>query len=83
MSEIKLITSQRGSLLDEFNDCKPNKNIKHASSETKWICNDKNRNAFTKTVGEKQRNIDKLVEYYSRYFMLFNFKPNTRKIRNK
>jgi hypothetical protein len=34
-----------------------NKNIKYASGEIKWRCNNKNCNAFIKTVGAEQHNI--------------------------
>lgn len=54
---IKLITGQRGNLLVLYNNFKYNKNIKYASGEIKWRCNNKNCNAFIKTVGEEQHNI--------------------------
>jgi len=40
-----------------FKNFKYNKNIKYASAEAKWRCNNKNCNAFIKTFGEKQNNI--------------------------
>lgn len=54
---IKLITGQRGNLLVVFKNYKYNKNIKYASGEIKWRCNNKNCNAFIKTVGAEQHNI--------------------------
>jgi len=52
--DIKLITGQRENLLVLFKNFKYNKNIKYASAETKWRCNNKNCNAFIKTFGESK-----------------------------
>jgi len=53
-NNIKLITGQRGNLLVVFKNCKYNKNIKYASGEINWRCNNKNCNAFIKTVEAEQ-----------------------------
>ncbi|CAI6354570.1 unnamed protein product [Macrosiphum euphorbiae] len=49
--DIKLITVKRGNLLVLFNNFNYNKNIRYASGEIKWRCNNKYYNAFIKTIG--------------------------------
>ncbi|XP_029344602.1 uncharacterized protein LOC115033908 [Acyrthosiphon pisum] len=56
-NSIKLITGKRGNLLVVFKNYKYSKNKKYASGEIKWRCNNKNCNAFIKTVGAEQHNI--------------------------
>lgn len=55
MFEIKLITGKTGNLLSLFNKYKCNENMKYASGEVKWRCNNKNCSAFIKTL-DKERN---------------------------